>query len=56
MPCIIVFDEMDLTNELLYNPSVDRFEGLEESNTGRGHNLANKAVVFMAKDVRMPWR
>lgn len=55
-PCIIVFDEMHVTKELSYNPSVDRFEGLEESSTGRGHNLANKALVFMAKGIRTPWK
>ncbi|KAL1466168.1 hypothetical protein MTO96_042909 [Rhipicephalus appendiculatus] len=47
--CCIVFDEMHIKRELSYNPSHDRFEGLEEYDGVQGNNLCNKALVFMAK-------
>ncbi|KAH9371642.1 hypothetical protein HPB48_022424 [Haemaphysalis longicornis] len=47
--CCIVFDEMHIKKELSYNPSHDRFEGLEEYDGVQGSNLCNKALVFMAK-------
>ncbi|XP_040355081.1 uncharacterized protein LOC115322190 [Ixodes scapularis] len=55
--CSIVFDEMHIKKELSYNPSSDRFEGLEEYSNGvQGANLSNKALVFMAKGIRTPWK
>lgn len=55
--CTIVFDEMHIKKELSYNPSCDRFEGLEEFGSGeQGKNLANKALVFMAKGIQTPWK
>lgn len=54
--CCIVFDEMHVKKELSYNPSHDRFEGLEEYNGFQGNNLCNKALVFMAKGIRTPWK
>lgn len=49
---------MKCTSEkrLSYNPSSDRFEGLEEHSGQQGKKLANKALMFMAKGVRTPWK
>lgn len=54
--CCIVFDEMHIKKELSYNPSHDRFEGLEEYDGVQGNNLCNKALVFMAKGIRTAWK
>lgn len=54
--CSIVFDEMHIRKELSYNPSSDRFEGLEEHSGQQGKRLANKALMFMAKGVGTPWK
>ncbi|XP_077507364.1 uncharacterized protein LOC144117403 [Amblyomma americanum] len=54
--CTIIFDEMHVSKELSYNPVPDRFEGLEEYSAAQGPNLANKALVFMAKGICTPWK
>ncbi|XP_072143639.1 uncharacterized protein [Dermacentor andersoni] len=54
--CTIIFDEMHVSKELSYNPVSDRFEGLEEYSAAQGPNLANKALVFMAKGICTPWK
>ncbi|KAH9360106.1 hypothetical protein HPB48_003836 [Haemaphysalis longicornis] len=48
---------MHIKKELSYSPSHDRFEGLEEYDAVQGNNhLCNKALVFMAKGIRTPWK
>ncbi|KAH9364667.1 hypothetical protein HPB48_011659 [Haemaphysalis longicornis] len=47
---------MHIKKELSYNPSHDRFEGLEEYDGVQGNILCNKALVFMAKGIRTAWK
>lgn len=50
------FDETHIKRELQYNAVGDCFEGFETCEDTTEARLANKALLFMARDICTPWK
>ena len=55
--CSLMFDEMSLRENMHFNRQFDCIEGFEDyANHGRTRNVANQALVFMVRGLRLKWK
>ena len=55
--CVLMFDEMALKSNLLYNKAKDCIDGFEDyGELGRTHVEADHALVFMARGITRNWK
>ena len=53
----LVFDEMTLKNDLIYNHGLDKIEGFEDlGDLGTSHFIADHALVFMVQGLLSKWK
>jgi len=55
--CAVLFDEMSLKEEVVYNVEKDHVEGLEDFGCmGRTGHVANHVTVFMVRGLVASWK
>ncbi|KAI4455437.1 thap domain [Holotrichia oblita] len=54
--CIIMFDEMSIQPNILFNTQTGQFEGFEDMGDRKSQHIANHVQVFMLKSVAGNWK
>ena len=54
--CCLLFDEISVRENVLFNPKHDCFEGVEDCETERTCNIANHALVFKVHGLHRKWK